>query len=649
MIWALPLLPAVSGAVLAAIAPRRRTLLALWAGVTLAATLGVAVAGAAGGWTGRHAWSEALSLSAALPPAAAVVAVLVPVVALPVTLYATAHEHPPGLARLIGLLLVFVGGMELVVIASDLLTLLIGWEIVGACSWALIGHRWREAEAPASGRYAFIMTRFGDLGLFLAAMAAYAGTGSFAYADLPGLEGVPLVVVAFGVLLSAAAKSGQVPFAPWLFRAMAGPTSVSALLHAATMVAAGAYILIRLGPALSAAPGFAATVLGVGLLTALAGGIVAVVQNHAKKLLAASTSAHYGLMFVAVGAGFPQVALAHLVAHAVFKALLFLAAGVAGERAGTFALHRQAVGAALPWFTLYNAVGVLALAAGPTKEAVTTAAGTLGPWLAAGVMVAGGLSAAYAARFHLLAYGRADAPPHAGPLPGGLEKASAGVLALLAVASGALWMPAVQTALGLPHGTPAELVPSLLLIGLGALAGAFLARRVPKLGTTGASAAAARWLGLATLIEAAAVRPFTHLAVWAARSDDRFLDALPRAAASASQIAAHAQAVADGRFLDALPRAFARLGHGGARALAVADSRTVDGGVRATAAFGAWLGGVGDRLGETLADGLPEGLGRLVALSGSDLRRLHGGMSHHYYAALAGGAVVLILTLGVLS
>lgn len=335
MLWSLALTPVAAGAALLLGGLRSRLWLGATAGAALTLTLLLALFAAGFGWTGSLRWSEALRLSAELTPLSATVAVLVPAIALPVLVYAAAHEHRPGLPRLIALLLVFIGGMELLVIADDLLTLLIGWELVGACSWALISHRWRDVENPRSGLYAFVMTRFGDLGLFAAAMAAFAGAGTFAYDGLAGLQGPYLQVVAFGLLLSAAAKSGQVPFSPWLFRAMAGPTSVSALLHAATMVAAGAYLLIRLYPALSRAESFPQAVIAIGLLTALSGGLVAVLQNHAKKLLAASTSAHFGLMFVAVGSGYPGVALLHLVAHGGFKALMFLAAGVAGQRADT--------------------------------------------------------------------------------------------------------------------------------------------------------------------------------------------------------------------------------------------------------------------------------------------------------------------------
>ena len=162
MIWLLPIGPALAGLALAVAAPRRRVATGLAGCAVLLATGLFAVFGAARAWTGTVAWSDTLVLSAAFVPAAAVMAVLVPLIALPVMAYAAAHEDERGLARLAALLLLFVAGMEVLVIAADLLTLLIGWEIVGACSWALIGHTWRDAGSPAAGLYAFIATRLGD-------------------------------------------------------------------------------------------------------------------------------------------------------------------------------------------------------------------------------------------------------------------------------------------------------------------------------------------------------------------------------------------------------------------------------------------------------------------------------------------------------
>lgn len=601
MLWLLALVPLLTGAALYAAGVQSRSRLATAAALSLGATTLLALLAAGAGWSGTLEWSAALGLSAALTPLSAVMAVLVPAVALPVLIYAAVHEHEPGLGRLIALLLAFVGAMELLVIAADLLTLLIGWELVGACSWALIGHRWRDAANPRGGLYAFVMTRFGDLGLYLAAMAAFAGTGSFAYTALGQLDGALLHLLVFGIVVSAAAKSGQVPFSPWLFRAMAGPTPVSALLHAATMVAAGAYLLARLQPALDGVAWFAPAVIAIGLTTALAGGVVATLQAHAKKLLAASTSAHFGLMFVAVGAGYPAVAMLHLVVHAAFKALLFLAAGIAGERANDFTLTRLGFGRILPLAAMLSAVGGLALAGVPplggawTKDAIAAAAGHVSPGLAVAVILAGGLGAVYAARFQLLAFGFSwDNGPKARP-PRRLETTALALLAAASLLFSMLWLPELQRAVGalldteLPESQRWELVASLLAVAVGLYVGYLLARQTPALGTVPPAAALAEWLGLPIVVDRLVRQPVMALADTAARLDDRL----------------------------------------------------VDRGVHATAALGEWGARTGSLFGELLVDGLPEGLARLVAAGGDDARRLQTGLSHHYYAMVAVGAALL--------
>jgi NADH:ubiquinone oxidoreductase subunit 5 (subunit L)/multisubunit Na+/H+ antiporter MnhA subunit len=628
MLWSLALLPMLAGLLLFASGWQQRTRLAITSVATLALTLLLAILATIGAWHGHVNWSAALTLRATLNPLSAVVALTVPAIALPVLGYAAFHEERPGLGRLIAGLLVFVGAMELLVIAADLLTLLLGWELVGACSWALIAQQWREPGVAESALYAFIATRLGDLGMFLAAMAAFAGGHSLAYADLAALPPGTLAWVAGGLLLSAAAKSGQVPFAPWLFRAMAGPTSVSALLHAATMVAAGAYLLARLQPTLVAVPWFGPAAITVGLTTAFAGGLVALLQCHAKKLLAASTSAHFGFMWVAIGAGYPGVAIAHLVAHAAFKALLFLSAGIAGKRCGSYALASMQWGRALPWVASASAVGALALAGVPplggawTKEAIIAAAEQTSPWLAAALLLAGGMSAGYAARFQLAAFGGAREQATA---PSRWETFGLLWLALASLGLAVLWMPDVRAWLAMelaehwPEPNTWTTAGSLLAVALGLACGRLLVRRYPTLGERGPAAATADWLGLPALIDRAIVRPCQWLAV--------------------------ALADVDTVVIDAMPRTIGRLGRAFARQLAQGDRQWVDAGVRACAAFAEGLATLGGRIGEFVVDGLPEGTARLAGLAGRDARRLQTGLSQHYYALLAGGSALLALIL----
>lgn len=640
MIWTLPLLPALAGlAIWAAGGPRLR--LGALAGAAMAATLWLALA--AGDWTGSYAWSEAIVLRAALDPLAQAVAVTVPAVALAVVIFAAAHEAARGLPRLVGLLCVFVGGMELVVIAGDLATLLIGWEIVGACSWALIGHHWRDTAPMRSANYAFVMTRAGDLGLFLAVFATYAGAGTLDYAALAGLEGVPLVLAAFGILVAAASKAGQVPFAPWLFRAMDGPTAVSSLLHSAAMVAAGAFLLARLHPALSAAPGFGPALIAVGLTTALAGGLVALREVHAKKVLAGSTSAQLGLMLAATGAGYPGVAVLHLIVHAAFKAPLFFAAGIAEARVGSYDLRRMRLGRALPWTALLTGIVALALAGVPpfsggwSKEEVVKALGHAGPWLAILGIAAGALSAAYAARFAIMAFAPGEADEGTS---GRGEFAVLAALTLATLTLSALWLPPVHDAaarvLGaeLPAGSRIELIASLVAVAAGLLAGLHLARHP-------AAPPEREWLGLSALVEGVAVQPFEAAARLAARVDNEVLDLIPRGTAFGSHLAARRAAWADDRALDGQEPG--------------ATDRALAG------AVGAWHGLVGmpvrltgvvarqtSGTGEAASDLVPSGTGRLMGMAGTDLRRLQTGFSHHYYVVLVAGfaAGVAFLILG---
>ena len=367
-------------------------------------------------------WGGPLRLQFAVTGAARILVVLVPVVAAPIVVFAGGvYRDDPGLRRLIGLLVAFVGAMELLLVAADLLTLLIAWELVAAFSWALIAHHWREAKPPQAALEAFVTVRFGAIGLFVAAGAAYAATGSLSFEALAGADATTLGLVAAGVLLAAAAKSAQVPFSYWLFSAMEGPSPVSALLHSATMVAAGAYALIRLQPVLGSVAWFGPAVVGLGLVSALAGGVVALLQTDFKRALAASTTAQYGLMLIAVGAGSVGAATAQLVTHAFFKSLLFLGAGLALSLAGTGDLGRLRLGRSQRVAAVLVGIGALSLAAVPplggafSKEFVLAAAASWSPWLGAGVLLAGFLSALYAGRIFALSYGPALFAGHTAP------------------------------------------------------------------------------------------------------------------------------------------------------------------------------------------------------------------------------------------
>ncbi len=643
MAWLVPLLPVFGALLLGLTGLARgdgrggRAPLAVLSTGTMVAT--AALAGLAGvhGWTGRLLWAADLGLSLdyayGTSPVVPIFAVLVPLVAAPVVAYAAYHEEARGLRRLLVLLTFFAGAMELVAGAADLLTLVVGWEVIGACSALLVAHGWWERGKARAGAVVFLTTRAGDLGMFLAVVAAFAGAGSLRYGALPGLTGLPLHLVAAGLLAAAAAKSAQLPFAPWLFAAMEGPVTVSTLLHAATMVAAGAFLLIRLEPVLGGVAWFGPAAMAVGVTTALAGGLVALLQPHAKRLLAGSTSAHYGLMFVAVGAGYPAVAVLHLVAHALAKAPLFLASGVAHGCTGSYRLPGMKLGRALPGVAIASALPAAALAGVPplgaawTKEEVVTAAGHASPWLAVAVSIAGGLSAAYMARFWFQAFGRGGAGCGEGESGRPPRTAERGALYLLAAATALLsllWAAPVAQRVAealagiVPSSEAWELAASLLLVTVGVAIGWAVARFRPRLGEAGA-APAADWLGLPALARLVIARPAQRCADLLARFDDGVLD----------------------RAVWLLPG----VARDSARLLARFDDAVVDGTVWWAADAAARLAVAGKRGAEVLIDGAPEGLSRLVGRAGSWARRLQTGLAHQYYRLIMVGLGILLVLL----
>ena len=234
----------------------------------------------------------------------------------------------------------FAAAMLTLVLADNFLLLYIAWEGVGLCSFLLIGFYHERPSAVEAAKKAFVTTRLGDVGLLIGIILFWRVTGTFQISDvieavqagrtndLPQVMGHGYLTMAtLLVFLGAMGKSAQVPFHVWLPDAMEGPTPVSALIHAATMVVAGVYLVARLLPIFDVAAGVLPVVTGVGLTTALLAGVLALVQTDIKRVLAYSTVSQLGFMFVALGSGAVGIAMFHLLTHAVFKALLFLGAG----------------------------------------------------------------------------------------------------------------------------------------------------------------------------------------------------------------------------------------------------------------------------------------------------------------------------------
>jgi NADH-quinone oxidoreductase subunit L len=290
--------------------------------------------------------NEWVKLGWVLDPLAAVMLVMVTFVGLLIFIYSVAYmHHDENFTRFFCFLSLFAGAMLGVLIANSLLLLFMCWEVVGLTSYLLIGFWYERPAAAAAAKKAFVTTRIGDLGLLLGMVWLYGQTGTLLFYDHGAgcMEHTALSLLAtqtigFGMAAStgiallifcgAVGKSGQLPLHVWLPDAMEGPTPVSALIHAATMVAAGVYLVARVYPLMSASPGGALEVVAwVGALTAIFAALVAVAQDDIKRILAYSTVSQLGYMMMGIGVGGVAVGIFHLIAHAFFKALLFLGAG----------------------------------------------------------------------------------------------------------------------------------------------------------------------------------------------------------------------------------------------------------------------------------------------------------------------------------
>ena len=249
-------------------------------------------------------------------------------------LYSTSYMHSeaaPHFARFFAYMNLFVFSMLLLVLGANYVIMFIGWEGVGLCSYLLIGYWFKNNDYNYAARKAFVMNRIGDLGFLLAVFWLLAKLGTVDYTEVfarvATLSTFDITAITMLLFVGAAGKSAQIPLYTWLPDAMAGPTPVSALIHAATMVTAGIYMIVRSNILYSLAPFTQAVVATIGLATALLAATIAIKQNDIKKVLAYSTVSQLGYMFLGLGVGAYTGAVFHVMTHAFFKALLFLGAG----------------------------------------------------------------------------------------------------------------------------------------------------------------------------------------------------------------------------------------------------------------------------------------------------------------------------------
>jgi NADH-quinone oxidoreductase subunit L len=496
-----------------------------------------------------------LSVGTRVDGLAAVTAVMVCVVAALVQIYSTAYmAGDPRYSTYAAEISLFTAAMLLVVVASDLFELLIGWEVMGLCSYLLIGHYWQTEGARSAAVKAFVTTRIGDTGFLFGIFVLGTAAGSFEIGHVLKAAGtMSHTTVTAGALLLLAGvvgKSAQFPLHVWLPDAMAGPTPISALIHAATMVAAGIYVVARLYPVYSASPD-ALTVLGIiACITMLGAALAALAEDDLKRVLAWSTVSQLAYMAAGLAVGGWTASIYHLLTHAAFKALLFLAAGSVLRSVGTNLMSEMGgLRRHMPVTFVTALVGAAALAGIPpfagafSKDGILDAAHERGGALGNAVYVVGlvtvVVTAAYVTRLVLRTffgtYRGADVRLHEPPL------VMTGPLVLLATASVLLGLPVLPRSYGVrrwldaPPGTlPLHLTvagtiltAALALVGITAMA--LVYRRRPAedpiavLGRAAVPLANAFWVDAA--YDRAFVRPMHAVADALRVTDRRGIDA----------------------------------------------------------------------------------------------------------------------------
>jgi len=478
LLWLIPAVPLASFLALALVGSRVPPRIVSLLGVgAIAASTAVTLAEAAaflGTPPEGGAWVEPLwrwidvdgfrpMMALRLDALSLVMSLVVTFVSLVIHLYSVGYmAGDEGYARFFAYMNLFVASMATLVLADDLLLLFLGWEGVGLCSYLLIGFWYRDPENGAAARKAFLVTRVGDTALSVALLLLFTRLGTLqihglmsrAVRDWPSGSALPVLAAAL-ILGGAVGKSAQLPLQVWLPDAMAGPTPSSALIHAATMVTAGVYLVARTHLLFQLAPPVMLVVAVVGGVTLLLAGCSALVQHDIKRILAYSTVSQIGYMFLACGVGAWSAAIFHLVTHAFFKALLFMSAGVViqamHEEHDIFRMGglRRPLPAAFWGFLIGGAslAGLPVVTAGFYSKGLIVYSAWAGPggapllWLAS--VVGALLTSLYIFRLIFVVFGGSSRTiaVEVAKRPDWTELTSMGVLAALSVLGGLLYLP----------------------------------------------------------------------------------------------------------------------------------------------------------------------------------------------------------------
>ncbi len=570
-------------------------------------------------------------------------------------IYSTAymdHEEPGAYARFFSYLNLFCFFMLTLVLASNFFVLFVGWEGVGLCSYLLIGYWYKKDSASNAGRKAFIVNRIGDWGFLLGVLLIFMTIGSVDFAVVrEAVAHLPVETTTFATLsiaclllfVGATGKSAQIPLYVWLPDAMEGPTPVSALIHAATMVTAGVYLLCRNAMLFSHAPQVLEIVAVIGALTAIVSACIGLVQNDIKRVLAYSTVSQLGYMFLAAGVGAYGAAMFHLITHAFFKALLFLGSGsvIHGMSGEQDMRYMGGLRTALPITAVTMTIGAVALAGLPpfagffskdqiladvfvankalwTLGIITTAMTAFYTWRLVALTFLGSRREAAPSQGHGAGagHGHGHGAPHESPA------AMTGPLVVLAAGA---------TVVGF-FGMPA-------VFGLGSAFGAFIAP-VLETSTHGEGGAhglshMAEWLLMALSVLVALT------GIWVAQR--MFIVRPAIADRLATRFSTAHRWLTNKFYVDELYNATVVAGtYAASRVSFWFDRNVVDTIVNGSATatrFSAWLSGVADSRG---VDGVVNGVGNTLHDASFGFRRMHTGLVQNYALAMVLGVVVFV-------
>jgi NADH-quinone oxidoreductase subunit L len=422
LVWLLPLIGAV---LLWALGPQLRS----WSGPIGSALIGVAFVATVTLWNdatapaGLHAalvtWLPGWSFGLQLDKLSLIWSLIITGVGFLIHVYSIGYmDGDRAFARFFAYMNFFVFAMMTLVLSDNLVGLLVGWGLVGLASYFLIGFWFERPSAVAAARKAFVMNVVGDVGIMFAIFYVVAKIGAIGYADVfahfsTAFTPHELFFVCLGLFIGCAAKSAQIPLHTWLPDAMEGPTPVSALIHAATMVTAGVYLIARFAPLWSASADARELVGAIGGLTAIAGAILGCAQWDIKRILAYSTMSQIGYMIMGVGIGAYDAGVFHFLTHAFFKAQLFLGAGIVIHALANEQDVRRMGGlrTKLPFAFVAMLIGVLAICGVPglsgffSKDAVIYGALETGhPWLYAIGVITAGITSYYMFRLLFLTF-----------------------------------------------------------------------------------------------------------------------------------------------------------------------------------------------------------------------------------------------------